>query len=428
LKTFDIARKDLLRSIRSASFLAFGFFVPLLVSGLFYFALGGIASGEQGFNLPATSVQMANMDRPDPRFGNSSAGATLVDVLGSEGLAGLLQVTQATDAASARSAVDRQQAGVAMIIPAGFTAALFEPDRPAAIELYQDPTLTLGPSIVKSIVQQFVDGFAGSQIAAKVATSQLDERGVTVSSAMAESVAMQYARWAAALGQSRGQGMDPLLEARSPSSAEEKPTDVRAGIMGMIMAGMMVFYVFFTGAASGQSLLEEEEAGTLARVFTTPTRHSSILGGRLLATYVLLIVQVVMLLVLSAAIFRIDWGKPFPISLVTLGLVVLSASFGLFVTSLLKNSRQGGIIYGGVMTVMGMLGMIGIFATTVPGSAPGAFDIVSLLVPQGWAVRGWQQLQAGAGVNEVLPTVAVMLALGAVFFAIGLLRFRRRFA
>ena len=64
----------------------------------------------------------------------------------------------------------------------------------------------------------------------------------------------------------------------------------------------------------------------------------------------------------------------------------------------------------------------------VTGATGGAFEIVSLLVPQGWAVRAWQLIQAGGGVGDVLVTLLVMLGLAAVFFAVGLLRFRKRFA
>jgi ABC-type Na+ efflux pump permease subunit len=293
MRILDIALKDLLRSIRSGSFLAFGFVVPLLVSAIFYFAFGGLGSDDGGFDLPTTKVQVVNQDEAKMGF---SAGQTLIEVLQTEGLADLLQVTEASDAASARAAVDRQQAGVAIIIPADFTAAVFDREGRAAVEVYQDPTLTLGPSIVKGIISQFVDGFAGSKIAANVASDQLSEYGVRADTATGQAIAMQYADWAAALGESQQEGMNPLLDIRSPAGPEKGATDVRTSVISMIMSGMMVFYVFFVGAASAQSILQEEEAGTLPRLFTTPTPQSAILGGKIIASFVTLVVQVVVLL------------------------------------------------------------------------------------------------------------------------------------
>ena len=425
MKVLDIAFKDLLRSVRSASFLAFGFVVPLLVSGIFYLAFGGLASGDGGFDLPTTSVQVVNQDQVRQGL---SAGQMLVEVLQSENLSGLIHVTEAADPASARAAVDRQEAGVAVIIPADLTAAMLNPEGQAAVELYQDPTLTLGPGIVKGTIQQVVDGFAGSKIATGIAYDQLTGRGVAVDAALAQSIALQYGQWAAKLAEGQQGGSNPLLEIRSPAASETGATDTQTNIISMIMAGMMVFYVFFTGAASAQSLLEEEEAGTLPRLFTTSTSHSAILGGRLIATLVTLIAQVVVLLAVSALIFGIGWGKPLAAAVVTLGMILLAASFGLAITSLLKNTRQAGIVYGGVMTIAGMVGTIGVFTANVPGSSREAFATISLLVPQGWAVRGWELLLKGGGVGDVLPTVAVTLALSIAFFAGGVLRFRRRFA
>ncbi len=424
MKTLDIAWKDILRSVRSASFLAFGFVVPLLVSGLFYFAFSGLASDKGGFTLPSTKVQVVNQDRAQMGF---SAGQMLLDILTSKELAPLLQVAEVPDPAGARTAVDRQEAGVAIFIPPGFSAAMFNQEQRAAIELYHDPTLTLGPGIVKSLIQQLVDGFAGSTIAIQVAREQFAAQKMALDLATAQSIALKYGRWAAALGESRQEGGIALAEVRPPAGAQ-KATSLLTSIVSMIMAGMLVFYVFFTGTSLAQSLLQEEEAGTLSRLFTTPTPVSSVLGGRILATLATLVVQTGVLLLVSTLVFDINWGQPLPLSLVTLGLILLAGSFGILLISLLKNSRQAGVVTGGGLTLTGMLGMVSIFTANVPGAAKGAFDTVSLLVPQGWAVRGFQQLLDGGGVRDVLLTVAVMLALSAIFLAIGTIRFRKRFA
>jgi len=427
MKALDIAFKDLLRASRSLSIWVFGLAVPLLMSGIFFFAFGG-RGDEGGLNVAVTKVVVVNQDQPVAQAGGFSAGQVLADFCKSENLKSILAVTEAADAASARDAVDRQEAGVAVIIPAGLTAARENPGERAAVEIYQDPTLTLGPGIVKGIVSGMVDGFAGSKVAREAAYAQLTQHGWAADAATttAQAIAGQYDKWAEALGQKLQGGTNSLIEVRRPAGA--KTVDLVSNVVSMIMAGMLVFYVFFTGAASAQNLLQEEEDGTLARLFTTPTPTSAILSGRMIATFGTLILQVVVLLVASALLFRVNWGQPVPMVLVAASMIVLSAAFGLFVTFLLKNTRQSGIVYGGVLTMMGMVGMIGIFTAQAPGATKGAFEAVSLLVPQGWAVRGWQLIQAGGGLGDVLVTLLVMLGLAAVFFTVGLLRFRKRFA
>jgi ABC-type multidrug transport system permease subunit len=82
------------------------------------------------------------------------------------------------------------------------------------------------------------------------------------------------------------------------------------------------------------------------------------------------------------------------------------------------------VLFGGVLTVSGMLGMIRVFATNSPGSA---VDIVSLLVPQGWAIRGIVGSMHGETVSSLLSTGLVLLAWSVVFFIVGVWRFNRRY-
>jgi len=423
MKTIIIALKDLRRMFMSAFFLAFGLVLPLATAALFYFAFGGMASSDGGFDLAPIPVVIANLDRAQ---GSLAAGDVVAGIL-EDSLPGLIQASRAEDAAAARSAVDRQQAAVAVIIPEGLSAAVIQPDGRATVELYSDPTLTLGPGIVQGIVHQVVDAFAGTKIATGVAAAQLAGHGATVNPATLQDLAMEYATWSArAAGQGEGEARS-LLDVRPPSGKSDEGAGALASMLGQIMAGMMVFYVFFSGAAAAESILQEDENGTLARLFTTPTSQSAILGGKFLSTFLLLTVQVAVLLVASSLLFGIDWGPPALAAAVGVGLVAVATGFGLLVTSLLRNRRQAGIIYGGVLTVMGMIGMVGVFTASVPG-AGNPMSTASLIVPQGWAVRGWQMLLLGEGASGVFLAVAVMLAEGLLFFVLGAVRFRKRFA
>lgn len=424
MKLLDIALKDIKRSFRSTFFLVFGFGVPLLATTLFYFAFGGIGS-DGGADLAATKVQVVNQDQPGDAFGGFSAGQMLLDLLQSEEMGALVEVTEAADPAAARTAVDRQAAGVALIIPDGFTAAMAGQQEPSAIELYHDPTLTLGPSIVRGIISQFVDGFAGSQIARTVVREQLAAQGLEVNEATLTQISLRYGEWARALGETQEEGTNLLVDKRAPAGVDEE-AGIQKRVLGMIMAGMMVFYAFFTGGASAMTILQEEEEGTLPRLFTTPTPKSTILAGKFVATFLNIAIQIVVLVVVSSLVFRIDWGNPLPIALATGGTVVVAASFGILVTSLLKNTKQTGFVYGGVYTILGMIGMIGVFTGNLSATLSG-YTTASLFVPQGWGVFTWTVLLAGGGLGDILLPVGVMAVIGIACFAIGALNFRRRF-
>lgn len=428
MKVVDIALKDLLRGFRSVFLFAFMFVMPLVTVALFWFAFGG-QGGDGGFYVPTTEVLLVNQDEPVPQLPGFAAGDILAELLQEESLSQLLAVTLVNDPARARAAVDAQEAGVAVIVPTGFTATVFDQQGRAEVEVYQDPTLSLGPAIVKGIVRQFIDGFAGARIATEVASAQLHARGADVNEAVLQSIAMEYGSWSREQGEDWEGGVPPWLDVEVPDGSAEADNPVDR-MLGLIMAGMMVFYVFFTGAATSQSILKEDEEGTLPRLFTTPTPQSTILAGKYISVFAALIIQTLVLVLASILVFGLDWGEPVVVVLVVLGMVVLGSSFGIFLNSLLRDTQQAGIIYGAVLNVVGWIGISRMFVATVPGTEQFAqvADTVSLLSPHGWAMRGWQEAMAGAGLSEVLLTVVVMLGLGAVFFVLGALRFRKRFA
>jgi ABC-2 type transport system permease protein len=209
-------------------------------------------------------------------------------------------------------------------------------------------------------------------------------------------------------------------------SAEEKSQNLLLTIIGPIMGGMMIFYAFFTGTSTAESILKEEEERTLPRLFTTPTRQATILTGKLLSVFMTVSVQVIVLLLASRLIFGIQWGQPVQVGIIALGIIFSASSFGIFVNSFLKNTKQGGVIFGGVLTVTGMIGMISIFTMNAPDAAV-LSKTVSLLVPQGWAIRGLLQSMNGEPASQLMISFLVMLGWSAAFFVIGVMRFNRRY-
>ncbi len=430
MKVLDIALKDMTRSFRSAIAWIFMFGVPLLMTGMFYVMLGN-SMNQGGFDLPRTKLVIANLDEGGPKMqagtenvpGSIEAdtlGELVVNVLQSDDLADLLDVSLAPDASSARLAVDNQQAQVAIIIPADFSKQFADLYGQATVEFYQDPTLTISPSIVKSIMNQFMDRISGIKIAVDVALEQID----TADYNLIGQVIQRYLDTSATQSDDLA---EILLEVRPPDTKQEQE-DVNPvlRIVGPIMGGMMIFYAFYTGASSAQSILREEEERTLPRLFTTPTAQATILSGKFLAVFLTVLVQMIVLLIAARLIFRIEWGGLAPVALMTAGVVLSASSFGIFINSMLKNTKQSGAVFGGVLTMTGMIGMISVFAVNSP-AATRLGNSVSLMVPQGWAVRALLQSMNGQPVADVLLTTLVMLAWGAVFFIAGVWRFNHRY-
>jgi ABC-type multidrug transport system permease subunit len=431
MKALDIALKDMTRSFRSFTAILFMFVLPLLITGMFYFMFGNIAEDGE-FSLPKTRVIVANMDEGGPKFnvdtdnipGGKDAdtmGELIVGILESDDMADLIVVTRASSPAAARAAVDHQTQQVAIIIPIDFSEKFADMDEEAVIEFYQDPTLNIGPSVIRAILKRFTHGMASVKIAINVF---MDEAKAEEQIYTGE-VAQRFLKISLA---EEDDLEGELLDIRAPvkENAAEKSENLLIRIVGPIMGGMMIFYAFFTGTSTAQSILQEEEERTLPRLFTTPTSQATILSGKFLSVFMMVSVQVITLLIVAKYLFGIQWGEISSVSIAALGIIICASSFGVFVNSLLKDTKQGGVIFGGVLTVTGMVGMINTFSGNISTSAQ--FGDVSLFVPQGWAVLGLTQAMNGQPIASILITMSVLLVWSAVFFTVGVWRFNRRYS
>jgi ABC-2 type transport system permease protein len=424
MKWFDIAIKDLLRSFRSSFLLGMMVVAPLLMTGLIYLAFGGLmkSSDQQLESLPKINLIFVNEDVGHPNS-DFLVGDGLISAFQEEPLASLFVVQLAAEESAARQAVDRQEAAVALVIPENFTRAALLGEGKAAVLLYQDPTLTFGPGLTREVVEQYLDAFSGGQIAGAVLVDQLTAHGTSLELAAAQQAQVEYGFWLQSLQEGRSLALP--IEQREPVQTESAGVNPMLAVIGSVMAGMMIFFVFFGGAGAAQSFLTEQEEGTLARLFTTPTPLRVILGGKFAAIFLTLAVQCIVLIVVSGLLFGIQWGNVLSLALLVVGLVVGAAGFGIFLLSLIKNNRQAGPVISGTLMVTGMVG--GLMSTGFD-SLPEAFETAGLFVPQGWALRGMKLAMSGVSPQEVVLPLLVLLAFGGVFFTLGARMFQKRFA
>lgn len=423
MKIIDIAFKDMLRYFRSSFAVGMMLVAPIFITGLIYFAFSSVfqSSETAAYTLPVIKIQVVNLDQG---VAGQNAGKLLEDMLSSDEVKDVFAVTRAASEADARAAVDHQQAALALIIPANFSQAAFSGTGQAAVEMYQDPTLSFGPGITREVLSQFLDVLSGGQIAVNVIGEQLSERGRTLDPAAVQKAQVDYANWFQSVAGEKEWQL-PVIQ-RVPNKETPKSIgDHRTTLMGPVMAGMLIFFVFFTGANTAQSILREQEEGTLARLFTTPTSFVTILGGKFLAVFMTLIVQAVVLIAVSGWLFGIDWGQPGTLVLVLIGLVVAAAGMGIFLVSLTKSTRQAGVMIGGALTITSMVG--GLFSTGL-SQVPPLLNQISLTMPQGWALQGIKVTLAGSGPQQALIPVLGMLIFGGILFAFGTRRFSVRFA
>jgi ABC-2 type transport system permease protein len=423
MKILDIALKDLTRSMRSLFLVGMALAAPLLISFLMYFAFGSMTSGD--VSMTAIKIGVVNADvLPAGVQMDASIGRSIHDMFFDDSVKSWIAASDYADGATARRAVNTQEIGVAVIIPATFTRDYLAGDTRTPVTILQDPTLTIGPTVVSEMVTSLLDGVAGGGIAYKTIATRMEANGKTLDPASIPALMQTYATWYADFQRALFHSPEKAsLVVTSPAVAGESSNSLQS-MMGLVMAGQLIFFSFFTGAYAMMSILQEAEEGTLERLFTTPTNRTVILLGKFLAVFLTVMFQGIVLLIAGRLIFGIRWGEAGPVVLALLGQMFASVGLAVLLVSFIKTSRQAGPVFGGGLTALGMLG--GLFTTNI--AMPESFKAIANFTPQGWVLKAWQLSLTGQPIREMVLPFLVLVAMGILMFVIGAMMFRKRYA
>jgi ABC-2 type transport system permease protein len=410
-KIWAIAAKDLLSTLRNRPALVMMLVAPLALAALLGFAFGG---GTNGFNIAATKVVVANLDTGGAGAGQS-AGASIQEILTSKDLGDVLETKTVSTAQAARKAVDDGDAAVAVIVPEDFSAVVFgsDPTAKSDVELYENPTTQIGGSIVEGVVGQVLADFNGARAAAAGAVALRSE---------GDPPAMQLAATAAeSFSHAGGVSAGLQIAQRSPKvgkSGEE------VSVSGLILAGMMVFFMFFGAANVARSILTEDRDGTMPRLFTTPTRRGTIIAGKFVSTFLTVLAQAIVLLIAGRLIFGIHWGRIDAVIVLTVVTAGVAGGLALLVISFARTPAQAGAIGSGIYLVLALLG--GNFTGTAQTGT--TYALIQKFTPNGWLLHGWDTAMRGGGAPDLRWQALVPLGFAVAFFFFAVLRMRRRFA
>ncbi|HEV2377017.1 MAG TPA: ABC transporter permease [Streptosporangiaceae bacterium] len=381
-----IAGKDVKARIRDRSALLIGVVVPLGLAFIFNAIFSGI-SGSKAITL---GVVVAD---------HGQAGQGFVrQILDPLEHSGLITVHTESSLATARSLAAKGTLNAVIVIPAGFTRAL-ETNQPVSLSVIENASAPVTAQIAQSIAQAYASNL--NRIRLSVATAVAAPGGVPPANLSA-----LEARAAAAVV--------PL--AVRDISASTKELDSKS----FYAAGMAVFFLFFTVQFGVTSLLEERTEGTLARLIAAPIPRSAILAGKLLTSFALGVLSMVVLVVATSLLFGASWGNPVGVVLLIAAATLSATGIMALIATFAKNAEQAGNWQSVVSVILGLLG-----GTFFPVSqAPGILSKLTFVAPQAWFLRGLGDLRGGS-LSVVWTPVLAMLAFAVVTGALALTRVRR---
>lgn len=187
-------------------------------------------------------------------------------------------------------------------------------------------------------------------------------------------------------------------------------------------AGQLITWVFIPLLGISSMFAYERQRGTLRRLLTTPTNSATYLLGAIVGQVATALVQMLLLVGFGSAVLRLNWGRdPAALTLMLVSSTLAAAALGTLIGAFARSEGQA----GGLSWLLGML-MALLGGCWYPAELfPQAVRSASQLLPTTWAMQGMLDIVVrGQGLTGVLLPSAVLLGMAALFFAIGVGRFR----
>lgn len=360
----------------------------------------------------------------------------------------LLDVVLLDDPVAARNGVDSGEYVAAVIIPAGFSNALFPifnfgsesvPDEDGAVEVYGSRGQAISATIVRAVVEGITNQFAniGSALSALLNTStntlaaQLNSTDLNLGafdlSSLDPTVATNL------LQSVDASVLEPLGCLILPNAGNVKLTQVPLDpiqersnfglIMTLLGSAQAIFVSLFTGIFGMNSIYDERKGGTLQRMIVSPMPRGFVLAGKMLGNVITVAAQLLILLISFTLITSFVegsptfiWGTNLPLLILAILAISLFVSgVGVFIVGLARSAEQVQFLGPMVASTLGALG--GSFGFRLPPE-------ISRFSPVWWGTELLQRIANGE------PTVGtpllVLFCIAAVLFGIGSLFFRRQ--
>jgi ABC-2 type transport system permease protein len=394
-KILAIAWKDAIIRFASSSELLFFIVLPVVFT---FLLAGGTPSGEEDPRIRLLVVDEARTDISEQ----------IIDELESS----TAVRPEVTSRDEALNQFDERRATSVCIIPTGIDIETLQ-NGSAEVELLQQPN-NLNAIVQERAVMNAIRRVSSSVSAAQMAVDQRESLQAFASDAERQT----YFETSLELAQSLQQDAPERVTVIEGATEDQVEYDPRANSS----AGQLITWVFIPLFGISALFAYERQQGTMRRLLTTPANKATFLLGTISGQVAMALVQMLLLVGFGILVMKLGWGRePLALFLILLTSALAAAAFGTAMGTFIKTEGQAtglSIMFGMVFALMGGCWYpLELF--------PPAIQNAVKVLPTTWAMQGMLDLVLrGRGLQEVLPEAGVLLGFAAVFFSVGVLRFR----
>ncbi|HSQ39532.1 MAG TPA: ABC transporter permease [Anaerolineales bacterium] len=394
-KIFAIAWKDAIIRFASSSELLFFIILPVVFT---FLLAGGTPSGNEENRIRLLVVDEAQTTISQQIIDEvENSTAVYPEVVGRE---------------EAQSQFDERRASSVLIIPAGIDLASLQSGSAEVEMLHQ--TNNHNATVQERAVLTAIRRVSSAISAAQNAVSAREEK-----QPFADEAAKQaYFETSLDLAQSIQEDAPERVTVIEGATPDQVEYDPRANSS----AGQLITWVFIPLFGISALFAYERQQGTLRRLLTTPSQKATFLLGTISGQVAMALVQMLLLVGFGILVMKLNWGRePLALFVILFAAALAAAAFGTTMGTFIKTEGQASglsIMFGMVMALMG--------GCWYPLElVPSAIQNAVKILPTTWAMQGLLDLVSrGKGLVDILPEAGVLLGFAAVFFTVGVIRFR----
>lgn len=377
MKSWYIAKKDLLILLKDIPGLIYLFITPIIVIAVASFALSNVFDSKtEKFKIPIVVQDHGELAEKVVKELKNIPALDIQETYKADG------TNQPYTEEEAKKEVQTKKA--AIIIPKDFTQHAYS-GMETKIIVIEDKVDRIIPSIVSNAVTQIISDLVKGIADQQQASAQTQLNMKVESKELAE-------------------------------ESEHKPTPFESNV-----PGYAVMFVLLGTASAAGAFVEERENGTLRKILTLPVNSLSIILGKMLSCFITAIVQCAVLFSVGHFVFGMWLGK----SILALALLVVctafaSSSLAILLASICKSRSQANGI--SILIVLSMSALGGSWWPLYV--EPKWMQNLAHITITAWAMGGFNDLLIyNKGFSAVLGSAAALMGMGILFLSISIRKF-----
>ncbi len=297
------------------------------------------------------------------------------------------------DVKSYEKALKQKKVSFAIVIPESFTKAI-ENGSNVELDFYANTNDANKESLKRGINQYItrlykLDKTAGI-ISEKKNENKIDVLKRLVSEAKGEALGIEYRQ------------------------TENRSTEINSASSSIGFTVMFMMILIFSTIGI---ILEDKKRLTLARMFVSPVMEWEIIGGNLIGSLILGLLQLIPLTVVFKIAFKIDSiSKLLGMFLIFFCFLISIIGIGIGISGFIKKSMNPATLVATVITPTSIIG--GCF---IPESMlPDFINKIGYTVPQKWVMKAVEDILLGRGFQAIILNLIIILMFGLAFATFGL--------